>query len=166
MCIVLLLSSIITMMAIQSPPVLLSQNRQADHILITKHTHTLTLFSNGNILGTYKVALGRSAGPKQQAGDHRTPEGQYMVDAHNRDSRFHRALHLSYPNANDRMRAARTHTKTGGDIMIHGLLPAFAIFGTLQHTADWTDGCIAVSNAEMDTIFRLVPDGTPVDIEP
>jgi murein L,D-transpeptidase YafK len=139
---------------------------QADRILISKSHHTLTLYSHGVAIKTYSVALGRASGPKQFANDHKTPEGHYTVDAKNPHSRFHLALHLSYPNPMDKGRAAAAHRAPGGDVEIHGLPPAFAILGALHRTLDWTNGCIAVTNLEIDEIYASVPTGTPVDIAP
>ena len=137
-----------------------------DHIVVSKSHHTLTLYAQGKPLHVYQVALGPAAGPKRQRGDHRTPEGHYLIDHHNPHSSYHLSLHISYPNAADRQQAARAGVPTGGDIMIHGLPPGAAALGPLQHMSDWTDGCVAVSNAEIDEIYRLVPDGTPIDILP
>ena len=124
-----------------SPPVL------ADHLVVSKAKHTLTLYSHGAVLKTYNVALGRKPGAKEFQGDERTPEGHYVIDGHNPHSSFHVALHVSYPNAADRARAAAAHRPAGGDIMIHGLPPGAAAAGPLQHWADWTSGCVALSNA-------------------
>lgn len=137
-----------------------------DHIVVIKSTHTMTLYAHGKVLRTYYVALGQVAGRKQQQGDHRTPEGHYTVNGHNPHSSCHLALHLSYPNADDRARARAIHQPPGGDVEIHGLPPGTALLAPLQHYVDWTYGCVAVTNAEMDEIYRLVPDGTPVDIQP
>jgi murein L,D-transpeptidase YafK len=138
----------------------------ADHVVVSKSHHTLTLFAHGVALHTYTVALGRANGAKQQQSDHKTPEGHYVIDGRNPHSRFHVALHVSYPNASDRARAAKSHVSPGGDIEIHGVLPSINLLGQLQHAIDWTDGCIAVTNAEIDEIYRVVPNNTPVDIEP
>jgi murein L,D-transpeptidase YafK len=140
---------------------------QADHIIIEKSTHTITIYDHASILGKYKVALGRGGvGPKVQQGDHKTPEGQYTVDSRNAHSAFHLALHLSYPNAQDRARAAQSNLNPGGSIEIHGLPPRFAWLGRLANSVDWTDGCIAVTDKEIEEIWRIVPNGTRVDILP
>ena len=139
----------------------------ADRIVVLKSAHTMTLYSSNNVLRQYKVAIGRGPkGPKKQQGDHKTPEGQYVIDSKNDHSRFHLALHVSYPNANDRSQAARNHLDPGGMVEIHGLPPYFAFAGSLQSLIDWTDGCIAVSNAEIEEIWKLVPIGTKVEILP
>jgi murein L,D-transpeptidase YafK len=143
------------------------QPAQADRIVIVKSARSMTLYHGNEVLHRYKVALGRGPkGPKDRQGDHKTPEGQYVVDSKNSHSRFHLALHLSYPNANDRARSAQQHVNPGGDVEIHGLPSTFAFFGSLQSTIDWTDGCIAVSNAEIEEIWKQVPVGTKVEILP
>lgn len=144
-----------------------SSEQTADRIVIVKSTHTMTLMRNGHILRVYKVALGRgSTGPKERQGDHKTPEGQYVIDRKNARSRFHLALHVSYPNADDMQRARKDGADPGGLIEIHGLPNQFAWLGSLQHEVDWTDGCIAVNDREIEEVWRLVPVGTPVEIKP
>ncbi|MBZ5507248.1 MAG: L,D-transpeptidase family protein [Acidobacteriia bacterium] len=140
---------------------------RADKIVIVKSTRTMTLLSGDTILKTYKVALGTvPAGPKRTEGDHRTPEGSYTIDAKNPQSQFHLSLHISYPSAADRQRAASLGARPGGAIMIHGLAKPFAYLGPLHRQTDWTDGCIAVTNAEIEEIWKLVPVGTRVEIRP
>lgn len=138
----------------------------ADRIVISKSHHRLTLYAHGVEIHRYSVALGRATGPKEFQGDHKTPEGHYLVDGKNPHSQFYRALHLSYPNSADRSHAAAAHRAAGGDVEIHGLPKAYAYLGALHRAADWTDGCIALTNAEMDEIYPLVAVGTAVDIEP
>lgn len=141
--------------------------KTADLIVIVKSTHTMTLYSNGTVLKTYHVALSRDpVGPKEQAGDMKVPEGEYFVDRKNAHSQFHLALHLSYPNATDWARARKLGVNPGGDVDIHGLPKSYAWVGNLQHMADWTTGCIAVTNPEIEEIWRLVPVGTRVEIKP
>jgi len=140
---------------------------QADRIVIVKSARTLTLLRQGQVLKTYKVALGQEPlGPKTRRGDSRTPEGEYVIDSRNPRSQFHLSLHVSYPNAADRARAAKLGVNPGGDIMIHGLPPAFEYLGPLHRQTDWTLGCIAVTNAEIEEIWSLVPNGTKVEIKP
>ena len=127
----------------------------------------MELLRAGKEIKTYKIALGpNSVGPKTRQGDHRTPEGLYRIDAKNAHSRFHLSLHVSYPNADDRERARKLGVSPGGDIMIHGLPDQYAYLGALHRNYDWTDGCIAVSNAEIEEIWKLVPVGTVVEIRP
>jgi murein L,D-transpeptidase YafK len=139
----------------------------ADSIVISKSAHTLSLKSGKTVLKTYHVALGRgSGGAKQFAADNRTPEGKYIIDEKKSFTKFHKALHISYPNGDDRARAAKLGQPAGGDIEIHGLPATFAWLGSLQHAMDWTAGCIALSNDEIDEVWKMVSVGTPVEIDP
>jgi len=148
-------------------PVLAKPKQEADKILILKSARTMTLLSGGKTLKTYKVALGGvPVGPKRIEGDHKTPEGNYIIDAKNAHSRFHLALHVSYPSAADTKTARKLGARPGGAIMIHGLASSFAYLGALHRQTDWTDGCIAVTNAEIEEIWKLVPVGTRVEIHP
>jgi len=140
---------------------------KVDQVLVVKSHRTLSLISDGEVLRTYKVALGGSpVGAKEQQGDHKTPEGHYVLDRRNAKSRFYKSIHVSYPNDQDKQKASQRGVASGGDIMIHGLPNGFGWLGSTHRTRDWTDGCIAVTNAEMDEIWKLVPDGTPIEIRP
>jgi murein L,D-transpeptidase YafK len=142
-------------------------NLQADEIVIVKSQRTLTLLRRGKALKTYKVALGgQPLGAKTQLGDERTPEGSYTIDRRNARSQFHLALHISYPNPADRERAKDLGVDPGGDIMIHGLPPAWAFLGPLHRQSDWTLGCVAVTDAEIEEIWKMVPNGARVEIRP
>jgi len=139
----------------------------ADHVLIEKAARKLTLFSNGVAIRTYRVALGsHPVGPKERQGDGRTPEGTYTIDSRLSNSSYHRALHISYPNREDTARAAKLGTNPGGDIMIHGIRNGLGWLGPLSLVIDWTKGCIAVTNPEIEEIWKLIPVGTAVDIKP
>jgi murein L,D-transpeptidase YafK len=127
----------------------------------------MTLYGDGRALCTYHVAIGRGArGPKERDGDHKTPEGDYVIDAKKKPSRFFLALHISYPNAADLERAHRLGVNPGGAIEIHGLPSWLAWLGPLHRTFNWTDGCIAVTNSEIQELWLRVPVGTPVEIKP
>ena len=126
----------------------------------------MELLSHGTVLKIYRVSLGDPNGPKVQAGDKKTPEGVYFVNAKNAHSLFHRALHLSYPDAADRERARKLGVSPGGDIEIHGLPKNYEWLGSSQRIIDWTTGCIAVTNPEIDEIWDYVAIGTPVEIRP
>jgi murein L,D-transpeptidase YafK len=139
---------------------------KADRIVVEKQVHRLTLLRDGQPLKSYAVALGRAAGPKERRGDCRTPEGKYVIDGRNTRSRYYRSLHVSYPNAAERRRARKRGWPPGGDIMIHGLPPKWAWVGRWHSLLDWTQGCIAVSNGEMDELSRAVPLHTPIEIKP
>ena len=138
-----------------------------DRIVVKKADHTLSLLSHGHIIKTYHVSLGPNpVGPKQKQGDGKTPEGTYVIDSRNAASKFHLSLHVSYPNAADRARAKAAGVDPGRDIMIHGLGRGLGWMGPLQRTRDWTAGCIAVTNAEIEEIWARVKVGTVVDIRP
>ena len=146
-----------------SPPA----NSIVNRILVEKKARRLTLFRNNKPIKTYEIALGRQPeGPKRFQGDNKTPEGRYVIDARKKNSSFHRALHISYPNPGDVAFAAKQKKSAGGDIMIHGLPNGMGALGPLHRLRDWTAGCIAVTNAEIEEIWRTVPDGTPVEIRP
>ena len=139
----------------------------ADKVLIEKGARRLTLLAKGEVLKTYRIALGGNpVGPKERQGDGKTPEGVYVIDTRNRDSRYHRSLHISYPNENDRARALALGVSPGGDIMIHGIKNGFSQVGEAHAEVDWTRGCIAVTDGEIEEIDKLVPDGTIVEIRP
>jgi murein L,D-transpeptidase YafK len=119
------------------------------------------------VIRTYKVALGQGGfAPKEREGDGRTPEGHYTIDAKYAVSHYHKAMHVSYPNAGDRARAAKLGVLPGGAIMIHGLPNGKGWVGAAHRLYDWTLGCIAVTDDEIDEIWNLVPVGTPVEIRP
>ena len=131
-----------------------------------KTDHKLLLLDDGdNVMRTYSVAIGRGGvEPKQRQGDHKTPEGFYVIDRHKENSRFHRALHVSYPNDVDRERARKLGVDPGGDIMIHGIQNGLGWLGSLHRAMDWTDGCVAVTDDEIEEIYSAVRDGTPIEI--
>ena len=139
----------------------------ADRVVIEKSRRNLTLYRAGTAIRVYKVALGsQPIGAKTRAGDGRTPEGIYTIDWRKTNSAYHQALHVSYPNALDRAHAAELGASPGGDIMIHGLRNGLGWLGRLHRLRDWTRGCIALTDVEIDEISRAVPDGTTVEILP
>jgi murein L,D-transpeptidase YafK len=141
--------------------------QKADSILILKKAHLLELLAGGKVIRTYKAALGSGGlAPKEREGDGRTPEGRYTIDARNSASAYHRALHISYPNAEDRERAAKLGVSPGGAVMIHGLPNGKGFIGPAHRLYDWTLGCVAVTDDEIDEIWNMVPVGTPVEIRP
>jgi murein L,D-transpeptidase YafK len=145
----------------------LAKDAHADKVLVLKSERILELLDHGRVLKNYKVALGSApVGKKEKQGDHRTPEGLYILDRRNEHSQFYRSLHISYPNAEDRQHAQQAGLTPGGDIMIHGLPNGLGWIGKHHRLRDWTDGCIAVTNEEMDEIWRAVADGTPIEIKP
>ena len=139
----------------------------ADKVLIEKRARRLTLLSMGEMIKTYKIAIGGNPiGPKEKRGDNKTPEGTYIIDSRNSESDYHLSLHISYPNEKDKMRAKKLGVSPGGDIMIHGIKNGLAWAGASHAEFDWTKGCIAVTNQEMEEIYKLVPNGTIVEIRP
>lgn len=145
----------------------LPEQVRADRILVEKEKRTLTLYAKGVPLKTYKVALGKNPkGDKEYEGDNRTPEGLYTIDARRENSQFHLALHISYPSSEDSARARARGKKPGGNIMIHGLTDYYAMIGAFHRRIDWTSGCIAVTNQEIEEIWRAVPNGTTIEIKP
>ncbi len=139
----------------------------ADSIVVEKSAHRLALYQRGKLVRTYSVALGqRPVGDKVSRGDRRTPEGSFRIEARNPESRYHRALRISYPDSAHRARARALGVSPGGDIMIHGLPARQAWVGPAHRDFDWTEGCIAVTNQEIEEIWSAVPVGTPIHIKP
>jgi len=139
----------------------------ADSIVVEKEKRTLTLYQTGIAVRTYRIALGgQPVGDKVKRGDGRTPEGLYRVDYKNDQSKYHLALHISYPDAAHLQQARKMGVSPGGDIMVHGLPPVYKSVGAAQAEVDWTEGCIAVTDAEIDEIFTAVPKGAPIQIKP
>lgn len=139
----------------------------ANRILVEKSKRTMTLFCDAKKVRAYSISLGPNPeGHKQEEGDGRTPEGIYWIDWRNRLSKYHLSLHISYPNAEDIRSAGARGVSPGGDIMIHGLPNGAGIAGTAHLAMDWTAGCIAVTNAEIEEIWAAVPDGAEVEILP
>ncbi len=140
-----------------------------DNILVEKAHRKLYLRQGKNIVKTYKISLGRNpVGAKVKSGDNKTPEGAYYIVSHNPHSKFHLSLRISYPNSAQIKAAEEGNYSTGGDIMIHGFpnkVPT-AVFNLFHKFKDWTAGCIAVTNTEIEEIYNLVKDGTPITIKP
>jgi murein L,D-transpeptidase YafK len=148
-------------------PVTAQLHAVVDDVVVYKHDRKLVLLSRGKQVRSYRVALGgEPVGPKTQRGDHRTPEGLYVLDSRNPNSQFYKAFHISYPNSKDIATAKKLGVSPGGDIMLHGLPKKYAWVGKAHTLHDWTDGCIAVTNEEMDELWKLVPVGTPIEIKP
>jgi murein L,D-transpeptidase YafK len=145
----------------------LPDNLYIDSIAVHKLERELLIFSNNRLIKIYRVRLGvNPVGPKQVSGDFKTPEGLYHITYRNEYSLFHRSLGISYPNAHDVANAKRLGKSAGGDIMIHGLPNRDADVGMDRYQNDWTWGCIALRNMEIDEIFMRVEPGTPIMITP
>ena len=151
----------------RTPVVDIRSRLVADSIVVEKGRRTLTLYQAGFKVRTYKVALGKQPlGDKIQKGDGRTPEGVFRIDFKNPQSKYHMALHVSYPDAAHAQRASQLGVSPGGDIMVHGLPPAYADYGSSHSEFDWTEGCIAVTDKEIEEIWRAIPAGAAIQIKP
>jgi murein L,D-transpeptidase YafK len=140
-----------------------SMARKADLVVIHKKQRILKLLSGGDTVRQYSIALGFSPqGHKRREGDGKTPEGTYRIDWRNENSGFHLSLHIDYPRQADGLAASAIAADPGRDIMIHGLPNGFSAERIGHPSVDWTAGCIAVTNAEIEEIWRLVDDGTTV----
>ena len=144
-----------------------AENWTADRIVVDKSDHRLDLVADGQVVRSFRISLGsHPTGDKVQQGDKKTPEGHYVIDWRIPDSRYYRALHISYPNAADLADARRRGVDPGGMIMIHGLPDSDTGNGEGYVGMDWTDGCIALTNEEIDQLWEVVKDGTPIEIVP
>ncbi|HVF84330.1 MAG TPA: L,D-transpeptidase family protein [Sphingomicrobium sp.] len=139
----------------------------ATRLVVLKRAHVLRAYRGNQLLREFKVALGVGGlKPKLRQGDGRVPEGEYVIDGRNPKSAFHLSLHISYPTPHQRRIAAAQGVDPGGAIMIHGLPNGQASVGQKHRVTDWTEGCIAVTDPEIEWIWRSVPDGTPILITP
>ncbi|QGU33952.1 L,D-transpeptidase family protein [Thermochromatium tepidum ATCC 43061] len=141
-----------------------------DKVVVKKSQRQLELLSGGQVVRQYRVALGGSpVGHKYREGDQRTPEGTYTLNWRNPNSNFYKAIHISYPSEKDRALSRQLgYSNPGGMIMLHGL-PNYIQSESMRReyaNRDWTQGCIAVQNQDMDEIWSLVKDGTPIQIMP
>lgn len=148
----------------------MTQTSHADKVVVRKSQRKLELHNNGRVIREYRIALGGSPnGHKFREGDQRTPIGDYMLNWRNPNSSFYKSIHISYPNERDKFVSRQMgYSNPGGMIMIHGL-PNYVRSEALRQqyaNRDWTQGCIAVQNHEMDEIWRMVRDGTPIRILP
>ena len=140
---------------------------KVDRIVVEKAARRLTLYSGGAPVRSYRVSLGRApVGPKQREGDKKTPEGRYRIIEHKADSSYHRALRVSYPELADVERAKRQGVSAGSDIMVHGLANGLGFFGRTHRVADWTAGCVALTDDEIEQVYAAVADGTEIEIRP
>ena len=141
------------------------KNTVIDKVFVDKSARVLQLLSDSKVIKTYHVALGGNPiGHKQKQGDQRTPNGAYTLDYKNEKSKYYRSIHVSYPNAADKARAKKLGVNPGGDIMIHGQKNGFGQLAVITQRLDWTEGCIAVTNDEMDEIMAAVKVGTTIEI--
>lgn len=152
-------------LALSAPAVPQTPAPEIDLVHVDKSDRTLTLYSQGRAVRRYRgIQLGDApVGHKRFQGDERTPEGTYTIDFGNRMSAYHLSLHIDYPNAADRAYARARGRSPGGDIFIHGQPNAWPAG---RAPGDWTDGCIALADAEIEEVWSLVGDGTPIRIDP
>lgn len=163
MGLILYITAAITFAATTSSP----PTNQVDLVQVIKSKHQLLLLSKGKILRQYKIALGSNPlGHKQEQGDGKTPEGRYTLDYKNKNSAFYKSIHVSYPNAQDVLSARQRQIDPGGQIMIHGQKNGFGWLSWITQNFDWTQGCIALSNQNMDEVWGLVDAHTPIEILP
>lgn len=139
----------------------------ADQIVVEKSNRKLLLMKKNKVIKKYEISLGRNPnGRKEKQGDFKTPEGTYIIDYRNPNSKYHLSLHISYPNEKDKKFALAQGVSPGGDIMIHGIRNGLGLIGRLHTLFDWTQGCIAVTNPEIKEIWNAVPKGTKITIKP
>lgn len=145
----------------------LPKGTRADRLVVSKSQRTLTVWKHNKVLVVYPVSLGgQPVGAKSIEGDQRTPEGVYRISQHKADSTCYRALRISYPNAQQVARSKSEQKGPGGNIMIHGLKNGWGWLGRCHRWLDWTAGCVAVTNSEMDRLWEAVPDGSVVELRP
>lgn len=156
---------ILTALLLFSP--LLQAIEKADFVLVVKSERKLYLVRDERLYASFPVTFGSNPeGHKVQEGDGRTPEGLYVLDYKNASSGYHRSIHVSYPNEEDRANARELGVSPGGDIMIHGQKNGFGWLGFLSRFVNWTDGCIALKDREMDQLWEAIDPGTPIEIRP
>jgi murein L,D-transpeptidase YafK len=140
---------------------------KADRVVVLKSEKSINLYKGEHLLRIYPVVFGGNrVGHKQQEGDKRTPEGKYILDFKKADSAFYKAIHISYPNEQDIENAKKRGVSPGSSIMVHGQKNGFGWASFLTQYFNWTNGCIALSNKNMDSVWELVDTGTPIEIRP
>jgi murein L,D-transpeptidase YafK len=163
---VLLVEVLFLAVGLASNPLHAQEVVPVDRILIFKSRRLLELLHQQEVVHSYRIDLGHNpVGTKLNRGDNRTPEGIYQIDRR-QASRYHLALHISYPNAADIADARSQHRDPGGAIFIHGFPPGYELADPDVFRKDWTAGCIAVSDHAIEEIWRMVPVGTVVEIRP
>ena len=140
---------------------------KADLVRVVKSESRLYLIRDEEVFASYNVVFGANPqGHKEREGDERTPEGRYYLTYKNPNSGFHRSIHISYPNAEDREHARQLGVDPGGDIMIHGQKNGKEWLSRFSGFVNWTDGCVALSNSDMDEVWDAIDPGIPIEIEP
>lgn len=163
-----LISLTVAIAALTSPTLQASSNLgKVDLVVITKSESNMALLRDGKILKQYRIAMGDlPTGHKLKEGDQRTPQGRYVLDYKKPDSAYYKSIHISYPNEEDKLRAKALGIKPGGMIMIHGQNPNSSLPPEQAQQYNWTNGCIAITNTEMDEVWKVVDEGTPIEIWP
>lgn len=139
----------------------------ATRVVVDKSDRLLMLYRGPDLLGSFRVALGSEpVGAKRLEGDGRTPEGTYVLDRKQASDRYYKSIHISYPNPRDLYMAEQKGGVPGWDVKIHGQPKRWTAFAWLTQLFDWTDGCIALSNKDMDQVWASVKEGTPIEITP
>jgi len=157
----------ITIALIMLVPALAQARETADFVYVDKSESKLYLSKDGVIFKEYRVTFGMNPiGPKIQEGDNRTPEGLYMLDYKKENSDFYKSIHISYPNREDLRRARQLGVDPGGDIMIHGLRQDLVPYEYLMNEFNWTNGCIALTNQDVEDLWNYVEVPVPIRIEP
>ncbi len=138
-----------------------------DQIVVNKSDRKLTVYEKGKTIKTYSISIGKvSQGAKEVEGDMKTPEGLYVINDKNANSGYHKNLGISYPNLKDEKHAGDLGKSPGGLIKIHGIKNGYGWIGRFHLLKDWTLGCIAVTNKEIDELYEMIPIGTPIEIKP
>jgi len=145
----------------------LPSTTKIDSLIVLKSERKMDVYSNGKIVKTYAISLGKQPiGAKEFQGDNKTPEGIYYINDKNPNSVCYKNLGISYPNEEDIAKSKKLGKPTGGDIKIHGILNSKGWVGKFHRWVDWTNGCVAVTNSEMEELYNLVPIGTKIEIKP
>ena len=140
---------------------------KVDLVVVSKSESKMSIYHQGKVLKTYRIAMGDAPkGHKLKEGDQRTPQGRYILDYKKSDSAFYKSIHISYPNEEDKLRANALGVSPGGMIMIHGQNPNSSLTPRQAQQYNWTNGCIAITNKEMDELWRVIEEGTPIEIWP
>jgi len=163
----LVAAAIVVSGAVRADGLMHEEFPEAEEVLVEKGARKLHLLRDGKPIRTFDIALGAApVGDKEEEGDAKTPEGRYVLDVRNPNSEFFLSMHISYPNLEDRRGARELGVDPGGQIMIHGQPNEPTYSEGFYASADWTNGCIAVSNSDMIDIWLMTPDGTPIEIRP
>jgi murein L,D-transpeptidase YafK len=158
---------VIVSLLILIAPISVSAKETADLVRVFKSERKIQLIAKGQVIREFPIALGgKPVGHKRQSGDQHTPEGEYILDYKKSDSAFHKAIHISYPNPTDIENARKAGILPGGQIMIHGQKNGFGWLAFLTQRFDWTNGCVALSNKDMDEVWNLVDVKTPIELLP